>query len=862
MASNESKVLGPAAPVDQLSTNAEGRALNRRNLMAGFGIAGAVIGAGLFSRLFPGGPSVVEASNAIPTGFSEVDYLNFLLNLKYLQATFYSYVTQGKDLPGTNPQGSAAITAVAATASTLTVTAANTFAAGQAVIISGLTTASASITGVSATPTTVTITSPSAFSVGQSVVISGLSVALANITNVAATAPTVTVTAANTFAAGQTNVVIAGLTGTLAQYNGTVTIASANSSSFTFNNNNLVSVPITNIAATATTVTVTAANSFGAGQTVVVSGLTGALAGYNGTFTIASASSANFTFALAGPVLTSTATTGTATSLSGVASTTVASGTAAATLSLAPYNGTFTIATATSSAFTFPLASSIPILGTQTPAGAASITIPVSQYNSVNNNNLPFTIASATASAFTFAFTTPLPFGSVTAPASTAVATAPNSPYKINGTINYPAQGTNTVFEQYTVAPLITSFYTSSTFSNGANGQQIVDMLNEIYYDELNQLIGLQNLVNAQIPSTPTPTVGTGAIVRPPIDLQGKGSSSTSTTTPTATTARTILAQARLLEDLSVTAFAGVAQFLTGSNLTAVTQMLAVDGTHAGALRLAIIQWNANNTAANAIVDLVADSNIVPAQAGLFWSVQADDVAPVDQGTAALAAQGPEVVAVPVQIAATENVTNPCTAPIVPFADPAYITNVTATAATVTVVANNNFSGTQAGVVISGLTGALAAFNGTFTLVTASATGFTFSNTVAPAPGTVVASTPVTLGTATAYAAAANTYSSCTPTQFQGFFNTAGALTATGALNSSGSPSPNAYTGPDTPAGFAFARTTSQVLSVLYASSPGATPSAPALPSPNTNPLGQSNNELEGGWFPTAVGGVITTIVS
>lgn len=692
MASNESKVLDPAAPVDTLPRNAAGRALNRRNLVAGLSIAGAAmgidaLGIDLFSRWFPSRPGVVEASTTVPTGFNEVDYLNFLLNLKYLQATFYSFVTQATDIPGASQGGAAPAT----------------------------------------------------------------------ITAVAATATTLTVTAANNFASNQAGVIISGLTG--------------------------VPVTITAIAATATTVTVTANNSFVAGQSVVIAGLTSVvvsagpppitvvLTGYNGTFTVATANATGFTFSFASP---------------GVASTSVPTG-ATATLSLPLYNGTFTLASATSTNFTIAIAG--PVLASTTAAGGAF-----------------------------------------------AVTGIP--PYTINGAPYLPNLGTNLLYEPLSAAPVFTTF---------VNGAQIIDMLKEIYYDEINQLINLQTLVNAQVPSAVTLSgpIGTGAIVRPPMDLLGKNSTSTTATTITPQKA---LAQMRLLEDLSVTALAGVAQYLTGANLTAAMQILAVDGTHAGALRLAIIQWNANNTAANAVIDLVGDSDIVPAQAGAFWQVQSDDVAPVDLATpafaTALATGGPQKVTVPVQFSATQNVINPCTAPIIPFAEVYTITSVAATTAVVTIQAANSFTSGQTGVVVAGLTGALAAYNGTFTLTSVSSTQFTYALATAG-----IASTPTSTGTATSSASA---YTSCTPTQYQSFFATTGALTANGT----------------TPAGFAFARTPSQVLSVLYASSPGATPQAPALPSPNTNPLPASGTQTAGGFFPTvpsgsagAVGGVINVIV-
>jgi hypothetical protein len=99
MASNDLEVLDPAATVEKLGENSAGRALNRRNLMtAGLGIAGAAIGAGLVSRRSVKRPSVVEAASFAST-FTQTDYLNFLLNIKYLQTTFYSYITQGADIP-------------------------------------------------------------------------------------------------------------------------------------------------------------------------------------------------------------------------------------------------------------------------------------------------------------------------------------------------------------------------------------------------------------------------------------------------------------------------------------------------------------------------------------------------------------------------------------------------------------------------------------------------------------------------------------------------------------------------------------------------------------------------------------------
>lgn len=94
MASNEIEILDPAATVEQLSKIASRRAVNRRNFMAGLGVAGAAAGAALVSGGKTARPSTVSAN-----GPSQSDYLNFVLNIAYLQATFYSYITLGTDIP-------------------------------------------------------------------------------------------------------------------------------------------------------------------------------------------------------------------------------------------------------------------------------------------------------------------------------------------------------------------------------------------------------------------------------------------------------------------------------------------------------------------------------------------------------------------------------------------------------------------------------------------------------------------------------------------------------------------------------------------------------------------------------------------
>lgn len=93
MASNEVEVLDPAATVEKLKKFASERVLNRRHFIAALGVAGAAAGTELVS-----GPAAF-AQQPNQTGYSQVDVLNFLLNVKYLKATLYSYLTQGADLP-------------------------------------------------------------------------------------------------------------------------------------------------------------------------------------------------------------------------------------------------------------------------------------------------------------------------------------------------------------------------------------------------------------------------------------------------------------------------------------------------------------------------------------------------------------------------------------------------------------------------------------------------------------------------------------------------------------------------------------------------------------------------------------------
>ena len=137
------------------------------------------------------------------------------------------------------------------------------------------------------------------------------------------------------------------------------------------------------------------------------------------------------------------------------------------------------------------------------------------------------------------------------------------------------------------------------TFPNA----QINDLFAEIFFDEMAHVSDLRT------------ALGPVAIARPQLNLAALA--------PIA--AANYLQVARLFEDVGVTAYIGAAASLSGNNLTAAAQILAVEGFHAGALRLINIQQGA----------------VYPATLAGYVPADGYDIKPADPGTVALAEAGP-----------------------------------------------------------------------------------------------------------------------------------------------------------------------------------------------------------------------------
>jgi len=118
MASNENEILGSVSPVEKLNEIAAGRALNRRHFMAALGMTGAAAGAGLLSGCSTASTPV--ATTTTVNSAAQINALNFVLNLKYLEATFISYVIKGTDLSSSLTYDGGALTGTPTAALTFT----------------------------------------------------------------------------------------------------------------------------------------------------------------------------------------------------------------------------------------------------------------------------------------------------------------------------------------------------------------------------------------------------------------------------------------------------------------------------------------------------------------------------------------------------------------------------------------------------------------------------------------------------------------------------------------------------------------------------------------------------------------------
>ena len=82
------------AGVSPLPVKRASASRGRRNFLSTLGMAGAVAGMGAMTGCSNDGPIVLPGTTP-----SVLDVLNFALNLEYLEATFYAFVTTGAGLP-------------------------------------------------------------------------------------------------------------------------------------------------------------------------------------------------------------------------------------------------------------------------------------------------------------------------------------------------------------------------------------------------------------------------------------------------------------------------------------------------------------------------------------------------------------------------------------------------------------------------------------------------------------------------------------------------------------------------------------------------------------------------------------------
>jgi hypothetical protein len=187
-------------------------------------------------------------------------------------------------------------------------------------------------------------------------------------------------------------------------------------------------------------------------------------------------------------------------------------------------------------------------------------------------------------------------------PGSTVMAAGPSETDVLNFALNlefleatlysFATQGTDLPASLIAGSGAVTGASSKLTFAN----QQITDVLNEVFFDEVSHITNLQNVL------------GSSKVARPALNLAAAGQ----------VTAANFITILRQFVDVGTTAYAGGISLLTGTNLALVAQTLAVEGFHAGALRLIAIQ-----------------------QGLPFAPADALDVPTFDPGAQALASEGP-----------------------------------------------------------------------------------------------------------------------------------------------------------------------------------------------------------------------------
>jgi hypothetical protein len=354
----------------------------------------------------------------------------------------------------------------------------------------------------------------------------------------------------------------------------------------------------------------------------------------------------------------------------------------------------------------------------------------------------------------------------------------------------------------------------------GTNAQQITDMLNEMYYDELEQLIAFRSFLGAV------------AVNRGTINLLGTSAANTTFAAPATTTVLTTsqaIALARLLEDVSVQAFAGAAPYLSGTYLSLAMEAMAVDGFHAGAIRLAAIQTGAAYQGTELLTSFQIGTNSGSATVyAILGSVVPTVGATLSGGGIP---EGTLITAVSSKASVTPT---------------GIVTKSSPTITSVSSVAGVAVGQPVTGANIPALTYVTAVGTNTITMSQAATATITTAETITIGQSTITISQAATAtASSTAIVAAGDPYGfdvlpadigvgaastgpiavpSSSPTVYQGFFDTAGSATSSGS----------------SPAGFVFARNFSQVLAVLYGNSTAGT--------------------YEGGFFPVGAAGHITVV--